>query len=510
MAKQQAQAATILKRNGPLESQALADSLENGGGASNAASARKLIERARRSGQIESTYPVRFDKSYLYYLPEHRRRQYPDCVRQLLHSKPAFHRVFKTILANKGWITLGQIGKASGCLPVGFKSKAGGRQTLDKVTEHLLSLGLIVEVGGEHGLFRIGTEFGSTSLKRSAFRKRIELESKLLHIFRDWIRNCFLVGYDSHTVRADDVSATEFNQTLCDMHGPAYFGPFATAKPLKRSSAGKNFLVAEILGFRQFSVNDAEATLERVRSVAFRWKSISVCPVVLAPWYSKEAWNRLRRFGVIALTFRDVFGQNIEELLKRFWSALGAEEATPESLDDIEKSLELSSGTAFSEGFVGNITGTLFELIIALGFRANGYDTTLQKVVRMLNEKYEVDVVAVRGPMCKLIECKGRHADCEESREDVERHFENRCRAAADPLGWDVTERHDDVEAIYITSGKFSSEAASYAKSHTKSHGISCSVMDRIELLQFLKDAGQPRLVEIIKRYYGKSRSKTS
>lgn len=217
---------------GPLDSRTLADAIVNEGYAANPAAARKMIERSRRAGKIESTYPVRFDKSYLYFLEGHRGKKYAQCVKKLLPEKPAFHRVFKTILANKGWITVGQIGKASCCLPTGDTSKAGGRQTLDTITRHLISLGLIDEIGGVSGLFRIGTQFGAVGVNRVAFQKKIELESGLLDIFKDWLRNCFLVAYDSHTIRPNDVSAAVFNQTLCDMHGPIYFGPFSQAKPL--------------------------------------------------------------------------------------------------------------------------------------------------------------------------------------------------------------------------------------------------------------------------------------
>lgn len=505
MAKKLTPAQAILKKNGPLDSQAFAEALVAAGHASNPAAARKLIERARKSRKIESTHPVRFDKSFLYFLEDHRGRQYAQSVRKLLPLKPAFHRVFKTTLANKGWITFGQVGKASGCLPAGDTSRAGGRLPLGTVAQHLLTLGLLDEVGGQPGLYRIGKQFGSASVKRAAFRKKIELETGLLQVFRDWVRNCFLVAYDSHTIRADDVSAVDFNQTVCDMHGPIYFGPFAQAKPLKRGSAEGSFVVAEILGYRQFTKNDAEAALERAGSIGHRWKSVSVCPIVLAPSYSQSAWNQLRSAGVIALTFKDVFGPNIEELMRRFWRAISVEEATPENLDEIEKSLELTKGTIVSEGFVGNLKGTLFELLVALGFRAAGYDTTLQKIIRKPDEgeEFEVDIVAQRGhATCKLIECKGHHADYEESREEVERHFFNRCRAAADAFGWSVTDLYQDVEAIFVTSGKLDAEAAAYADATKTSHGIACSIMQRAELLDFLKESGQSRLVEIIETYY--------
>ena len=505
MSKKLTPAEAVLKKNGPLDSQAFAAALVSAGHAANPATARKLIQRARKAEKIETTDPVRFDRSFLYFLDEHRGKRYASCVKKLLPQKPAFHRVFKSILANKGWITTGQIGKASGCLPPGDTSKAGGRLPLETVVQHLLKLGLIDDVAGHPGIYRIGNQFGTTTVKRAAFLKKIELETGLLYEFRDWVRNCFLVAYDSHTVRPDNVSAAGFNQTVCDMHGPIYFGPFANARPLKRGSFDGKFLVAEVLGYRQFTKNDAEAALERVGSIGHRWKSVAVCPIVLAPSYSKTAWNQLRAAGVIALTFKDVFGRNIEELMSRFWRAISVEEATTENLDEIEKSLKLANGTIISEGFVANLTGALFELIVALGFRAAGYDTTLQKIVRKPDqgEEYEVDVVALRADsMCKLLECKGRHAKYEESKDDVERHFHNRCRAAADNYGWNVTELYDEVEAVYITSGTFTADAVAYADSTQSSHGISCSVMDRAKLLEFLRNAGQTRLVRIIEKYY--------
>jgi hypothetical protein len=100
------------------------------------------------------------------------------------------------------------------------------------------------------------------------------------------------------------------------------------------------------------------------------------------------------------------------------------------------------------------------------------------------------------------VESKGRHAEYGESRDDVERHFFNRCRAAADAYGWNVTEAYDQVEAIYVTSGRFTDDATAYISANKISHGIECSVMDRAALVTFLRDAGQSRLIEIIQKYY--------
>ena len=495
----------LLRRCGPLVSAELADGLVTAGVVGNQPAARKLIERATGTGIIKSTAPVRFDKSHLYYLETHQGKAYAQAVRKLLPTKPTFHRVYKTILSNKGWITAGQIGKASGCLPTASSSTAGGRLPLQHVVEQLLALRLIENVAGEDDLFRIGTQFGGVEVKRVAFQRKLELEQGLLVILRDWVRNCFLIAYDSHSMRDSETAATGFNDTLWDLHGPIYFGPFSGAKPLRRWAQGSGFIVAELLGFRTFTAVDAEATIERASGIGHRWKSIALVPIVIAPAYSKEAWRQLREAGVIAATFKDVFGANVDELIRRFSRAIAAEEPTEENLGNIEQSLALTQGTIIDEGLLGNLKGALFELLVALGFRASGYDTTLQKKIRKPDEdeEYEIDVVAVKGEvLCKLVECKGRHKEYRESREDVERHFFNRCRAAADPYGWNVTHCYKNTEAIYITSGRFSEDAVAYTGSTKLSHGITCTTMDRNGLIAYLEAAGQTRLVNIMNQYY--------
>jgi hypothetical protein len=499
-------AATVLKEKGPLSSTDLRDALVSNRKVPSAVAARQAIRRAHANSEILSTDPVRFDRSYLYYLESHIGKRYAKGVRQLLPSKPGFHRVYKTILANKGWITLGQIGKASGCLPPGDTSRTGGRISLDETVSQLLSLGLIDEVGGERGVFKIGGQFGANDISRAAFCREIALETELLLGFRDWIRNAYLIAYDSNSIRPDNESPVAFNQSLWDLHGPIYLGPFSNSDALRRGKFGTTFLAAEITAYRQFNINDADATVQRVNSLGHRWRSVSFCPIVLAPFYSTPAWNLLRSSGIIALTIRDVFGRNTEELLRRFSAAITVQAGSPECLDDIEHSLKLAEGTVAPEGLIGNLKGTLFELLVALGYQADGFDTTLQKRIRKPDEdeEFELDVVARRGEsLCKIIECKGRRRGYTESVDDVKRHFLNRCRAASDAFGWYVTDRYDQVEAIYITSGVFSDEAHEYAANTKTSHGISCSTMDRTALLHFLNNAGQKRLVDIIERYYG-------
>lgn len=497
--------AAILERHGPLESAEFAKQLVAAGVARSLTNARKAIERSVGRSEIHSTSPVRFDKTYLYYLEKHLKRKYAPAIRKLLKSKPSFDRVFKVLLSNKGFITEGQIAKASGCLPDDVESKAGGRQKLSDVVDQLCKIRLVAKDLGNEKLFKIGEPFGQATIRRSTFLRKLEFDGRLLQEFRNWVRNCYLVGFDSHSVRDSDLSASAFNDSFWDLHGPVYMGPFSKQTPLSRSVNSGSFVIADLMSYRTYSAVDAEGFLDRVRHVSHRWKRTNFVPLIVAPSFSKLAWTILRNEGISCLTSRDVFGPNIDELMRRLTVALSADTADPENVKSIEECLQVANGTIVDEGLLGNLKGALFEVLIAFAFRALGYDTTLQKMILnpIEDKEYDVDVVVTRGEEeCKVVECKGRHAKYLEDVSDIERHFVTRCEVAADEFGWDVVNRYTSVEAIYITSGQFSVDALEFAKSMRKSHGIHCSTMDRNQLLEFLKTSRQTRLIKIIKQFY--------
>lgn len=497
----------ILLDTGPLNSGELANEMVRRGISKSQEAARKAISRGCTAGRIRSTNPVRFDRVYLYYLPQHEGKQYAKAVRELLPSKPGFHRVYKTLLANGGWITYGQIGKASGCLPNGSASRAGGRSQLSQVVGDLLELRLIDHMVGVPGLYRTGTEFGSPKVGRGLFEHKLRIEQGLLEEARNWLRDCYLLAYDQHKLRPSPYHGEGFNDTIWDFHGPVYFGPFTGDKQLRRTTAKEAFLVGDILAYRQYDINDATAYLERYRSIVLRWKTIVVVPVVIAPVFSSNAWDMLRKSGVTPLVFHDVFGRNVEKLLNSLWEVFKQDMATDVAIAELEDTLSLANSTELNEGIIGNLKGALFELIIALGWRSLGYDVVMQKIVQATEEveEYEIDVVSIRGDnVCRLIECKGRHAEYAESKDEVERHFKKRCKAAADPYGWNVTNRYATVEALFVTTGTLSKWAREYANETKKSHGISCDVWEGDRVTQWLKEINQPRLAELVERFYRK------
>lgn len=493
----------LLRKNGPLDSQALAAAAVAAGVSSSIDAARKAIERSKKAKLINSTYPVRFDRSFLYYLDSHKGRRYATAVRQSLKKKPSQLRVFKTLLANKGWITYGQVGKVSACLPADATTRPGGRKTVDEVVAELRHLRVLDDVAGTPHLYRLGTQFGAVELSRGAFLHRLAIEQELLHRARDWLRNSYLLSYNKHTCRDSTTEAVGFNQVLWDMHGPSYVGPSSRDPAFRRLAAKENFLVAEILAYRSFGSVDAEATIERCESITRRWDSIALTPVVISRSFSQPAWNALRQRGIAAVLLSDVLGRNIDSLLRAMWDTLSEATSPAKHLRNLKDSLAIAEGTVDNDGLIGNLKGTLFEFLIALAWRMDGYNTTLQKAIRnSVGDEFEIDVVAIRGKTCRLIECKGRHAAYREGKAELARHFEDRCEAAADVYGWNVTEHYQTVEAVFVTSGRLDDDAKAYAKSVKKSHGIRCRVITRKELLTWFDSFEEDHLRKIVDRYY--------
>jgi len=491
----------ILKNHGPLASDVLAGKLVSQKATSSHSTARKQIQRAVKCGDILSTYPVRFDKSYLYYLESHTIQKYAKAVKKILPKKPAFHRVYKMLLNNKGYITSGQIAKSSGVVPNEAHYTTGKRIRLVNVIAQLLELGLIEKMGGYTDIYKIGKGFGTTQIKLGAFTKFLKLEQALLKDFVNWVQNIYIVGKKSYNVRCSETETVEFNTTCWDFMAPVYLGP--CTKSTEVYSKGKMiqaFAVIDVIAFRPFTEDDTKALLERLKTVTLKWRKIRVFPLALAMSYKRGALDMLRKHGVAPLTYKEVWGRNIQELLKLYKAIVLGDDS--QNLDSIEKALSISESSVEKDGIFGNIKGDLFEVMTSLAYRPE-YSTTLQKKIKsgLTGEDFEIDVVAIDGEKtCLLLECKGRNLSEEENKIEIKRHFEDRCRVASETYGWDITNRYKKVEAIYITTSEESLIPPEYI-SESKCHGIICHVMSRKEVINFFNSVDR-QLAELIKKYY--------
>lgn len=499
----QTKVGSVLRSAGPLLAGELAERLVEKGHASSEPNARKLIQRSRERGEICSTSPVTFNRSFMCYLDEHRGTRYVGAILSVLKHRPPLERLFKVTLANNGFITAGQIAKSACCSDGGDMTRSR-RLSLTSVTDQAMTIELLEEVHGRSDLFQINPRFGVPAISRNSFLKRLELEDVLLEPLCTWLQHCYLLPPEARNVRSSFSSATAFNQNWWDINGPIYVGHESIAT--STSSKNNNFLVADFVSYRQATIADAEAFIARVSDVRRRWKSLKLHPLFIASRFSEKAWRVLRKNGTAAIPASDVFGKHLSELLRLFEEALESKNAEDLSVAKISDLLELSKEAPLEDGLIGNLRGAIFELIVAMYYRNLGYDITLQKFVRKPDEQleFEIDVVAVKADkQAILAECKGRSSGTVEDSDEIKRHFGKRLSAATDPFGWNVTDLYDRVDAVFITLGNVDeSVRPPMPKSGLRPRGINRIVYDRGEFIALLDEAGEKDLKNLVERFF--------
>jgi Holliday junction resolvase-like predicted endonuclease len=485
---------SILLRKGPLTARELISELK----ANNDATARQQISRAR---DVLSTKPIKFSNGYIYYLNKHLKGDYQKKIKKHLPERPPLNRVYKTLLLNKGYITRGQMAKSSCAAPEEAQFITGRRATIDEMIKQLLTLNIIEPIQGRKNIYKSCYYFKTTDEKTfNSFLRILKLEQSLLEDFVKWIQNVYVVGNDSYSVRNSENEAVGFNSFCWDFQAAAYIGPCAASQgicPAKKQIDG--FIVADVVTLRQYCLDDVESYLERVKTVNLKWKRIRIFPVVLARNFAPEALSKLRSYGIAPLTFKEVWGRNVEELLRIYSKIINGD--VPDNMAEIEKALDLAKMSE-NEGLLGNIKGDLFEVMMGFAYSSDGYDVTFKKIINdEQGQEYEIDIVAKKGRTCLLIECKGRaNMSEDEHLAEIEKHFKDRTKTATLPYGWNITKEYDNVEAIYITTSTEDCIPDSYKKAG-KNYGIICTVIDKKGVENFLSKTNE-ELKNIIKKYY--------
>lgn len=489
---------SILKKTGPLLSGELAERIMSSQIASNPSSARKIIQRARNSKQILSTEPVTFENSYLCYLEQHKKNRYAPKIRSLLDSRPPLKRALSTMLANKGFITKGQFAKVTGSGPWSVSTQAGRRSSLTLI-QQAEKLELLEPVHGFPDMYRIGPLFGRPEIQRNGFIRRLEIDDALLPQLCEWLQHTYLLSPNARSVRENYREATEFNQHWWDIHGSVFIG----RAPRKVSKADR-FLVADFVGYRQVTIADVDSFLSRVSDLRARWKSLSIFPVFIGERFSSDAWSRLRTNGIAAVVNADVFGKHLDKLLKQFQAALAAKTAEEINVAKLTDFLESTVNEDLGDGVLGNMKGAIFELVVALYYKNEGYDVTLQKSVRKVDDKnayLEIDVVASKlAKHLILVECKGRTKNSLESQTEIDRHFQQRLPAACDEFGWNATEHYSRVDAVFVTTGNLPDSAKTNRK--LRESGTNQICIDRNGFLDWLRANDYADLLKIVDRFF--------
>lgn len=490
-----------LTQIGPILAGELAKRLVEQGNAKNEPHARQMILRARSDKKILSSDPITFNKSFLCYLPAHSGKQLSKAIKKQLEHRPPLKRIFYITKANKGFITESQIAKGA-CCPESVENNSTKRLTIEKTIDQALSLKIIERVFGKEKLYRIGPDFGQPDIGSNAFTKQLELEDILIESISEWLQHVYLLPPEARQIRNTYEEAVVFNQNWFDIQGPVYVGSRPVVEQPSRD-CHKGFLVADLLSYREAGIDDAESFIDRVSDIRRRWKALSITPIFVAAGFTIDAWEQLRKHRCAAVTTSDVLGKSLQQLLRKFKDTLASKSNDELNVDKISDLLEYSSNIDVNEGILANLKGAIFELIVAHYYRSLGFDITLQKTVRTNSppESFEVDVVAIKGPLAVLVECKGRKKTVTEDPKEISRHFVSRFNAAADSFGWNIEKLYQRVDVVFITLGIIPEGYVSTPNT-LKATGVNRIIYDRSLFIQKLVEASQDQFKKLIDRFF--------
>jgi len=248
---------------------------------------------------------------------------------------------------------------------------------------------------------------------------------------------------------------------------------FSKLRPLLRFKARKAVscpVVFEILT-RNAEVFDVTAFLERMlRAGANPQAKLRMLGVIGAPSFSREAFNLARKNGLMAVNFRELFGQAALDLMVAAEDLFVTFSAAPDSPPSA------SSAAAVAEKFAASITalrnhpmvtdlsGLAFEAFACAALSGKGFEEVRAGLKVPFSHEgvatyREADVTGHSDDTHCIIECKALNGKNEVDREDVRKFFTETVPAYLDHVG---KSNVDSCRAEIWTTGKVSEETRSY------------------------------------------------
>ncbi len=314
-----------------------------------------------------------------------------------------------------------------------------------------------------------------------SLRARLITENILLTAVRDWVRKLGLVSYERVTLR--DANALPMVGTFAwDMTAPSYLGHMSRVG--KDGAVKPGFFACDVYLDRQVDVAGIGPFIKKCLSLR-TLRNIGPCmQMFVAERYSGDAFQLLKKHGIIPATPRSLFGDEVAEGLAQVTSVLitaARYTLDPVRLNDLFKRLSKIEGAA------NQLRGTLLEFMVAGYWRRETDHVWMNRIFKSEGESAEADVVAVKdGATVTFIECKGYSPYATIPDALVKRWLQNSI-----PLFYKVAREHPDWKNLNIrfefwASGRLSDEAIAMfdtARTKIKASRYSVELLTGTEIL---------------------------
>jgi hypothetical protein len=485
----------LLRKYGPKLSSFIARHLSEGTGVSNDY-ARKIIQRA--GPNVLALREIRFPRNEQFlYLEEH--YQSESFWRSLLEAFDASGSVYglavNSLIARQGIVPLAQFGIMSGS-----PSRLIGHLSYEVVLKRLSDIGLLDVIDsatwgpcitfGEHSPFATGD---LPLLKAQAVAEQIVLDA-----LREWVRKLGFGSYGKVALRSGK-DQPKFGQFSWDLTAPTYLHPFV--RHLEGSRPSPGFFVADVLLGDNLTQQQVRYFLNKVTILRRQRKMRPFLAVLVANYFSAEAFQLGRNQGVIFATPDVLFGIGISAALRQLIQILKNAAAVavknPHAIEDLFSKLGSLEGAAL------NLRGPLFEMILAYCFRREGIvDIGVPVRDPETGQPAEIDVLVKGSTIVRACECKGYGTNMVDV-DDVEGWLERQVPRIRKYLLNNDNYRKLPLQFEYWTAGGFTSSAVAYLKAKRRaSQKYAIVWKDGHALRQYVNELKESYIIKILDEQY--------
>lgn len=274
----------------------------------------------------------------------------------------------------------------------------------ETILARLVQAGLFkkVEVPGAGLCICLVQEDGHYDQMSLDLQARLITEDILLTAVRDWVRKLGLVSYERVNVRGG-ATLPMVGTFAWDMTAPSYLGPLS--RVAKDGKVKPGFFVTDVFLGEELARADVEPFVKKCLTLR-TLRNVGPCmQMFVAERYAADAFQLLKRHGIIPATPRSLFGEEVAKALTQVTSVLlnaALWKIDPAHLDELFRRLGKIEGASVQ------LRGTLLEFMAAGHWRRLSDHVWMNRILKAGGNKAEADVIAMSDrSSITFIECKG-------------------------------------------------------------------------------------------------------
>jgi hypothetical protein len=367
-----------------------------------------------------------------------------------------------------------------------------------------LTYGLVElrQIDGLGTCVQLGADLPLTSSSSPArLKARLLAEVIALEKTAQWFSRLGLIASQSFKCRTVE-QQPEFGQFFWDMTSPSYMHPFTSRKAAEAEIPG--FVVADVSINGQMKLPQVRAFLHKCDVIRHQKNSRPFLSMLVADHFAHDAFLEIRRRGSMAITLRNLLGDDIAQALNALIAILT--NAAKVASTKPEVILEVFTKLNAIEGAAANLRGPLFELVVGhcVGAREGG-TVDIQKSIREPGnqELTDIDVLQLKANQeVTAYECRGHLGNVTIRKSEVERWFKvtiPKIRSYFLDQDQFANIRH---RFEFWTTGTFHADALTFLESCKSVRKFAIDWKSGDQVLKYVSETRTGKLDQVLREHY--------